>query len=76
LPFRPKPTEGKSIVFWSDATLLSQQDWWSDPAWDGGPGYGELIEAVRPALRAALLLGWRVHSIDLGIGRSSGQSTE
>jgi hypothetical protein len=76
LPFRPKPTEGKFIVFWLDATLLSQQDWWTEPAWDGGPGYGELVEAVRPALRAALLLGWRVHSIDLGIGRSSGQSTD
>lgn len=63
-------------MFWPDATLLSEQDWWDDPAWEGGPGYGELVEALRPVLRAVMLLGWLVHSIDLGIGRSEGQSTE
>jgi hypothetical protein len=55
-------------MFWPQASMLSRQDWWALPAWDDGPPYGELIEAVRPALRAALLLGGEVDSIDIGVG--------
>lgn len=63
-------------MFWPDVALLSRQSWWTEPAWDNGPGYGQLVEALRPALRAALLLGWQVDSIEVGTGRATDQSTE
>jgi hypothetical protein len=63
-------------VFWPDADVLSQQTWWKDPAWSGGPTLGALVEALRPALRAALLLGWQVDSIEVATGRATNQTTE
>jgi hypothetical protein len=61
-------------VFWPDAATLSRTAWWEQPAWVDGATYGQLVEAVRPALRAALLLGWNVHSIYVGLGAATGES--
>ncbi|GIH22706.1 hypothetical protein Aph01nite_10160 [Acrocarpospora phusangensis] len=55
-------------MFWPDDSELALQEWWGVPAWAGGPVYGALVTAVRPALRAALLLGYEVTSINLGFG--------
>jgi hypothetical protein len=63
-------------VFWPDEEILSQQGWWKESAWSGGPTLGVLIEALRPALRAALLLGWQVDSIEVGIGKATNETTE
>ena len=63
-------------MFWPDDEALSAQTWWTWPAWADGPTNGALIAALRPALRAALLLGYQVHSIDVGVGASTGQTTD
>lgn len=63
-------------MFWPDDTSLQAQAWWDEPAWEGGPGWGALVAAVRPAIRSALLLGYSVDAIGLGFGPGVSQDGE
>ena len=56
-------------MFWPDDASLQLQPWWDEPAWEDGPGWGALVGAARPAIRAALLLGYAVSAIGLGFGK-------
>ena len=56
-------------MFWPDDASLQLQPWYDDPAWEDGPSWGALVGAARPALRAALLLGYAVSAIGLGFGK-------
>ena len=61
-------------MLWPDDTTLASRPWWTWPAWSDGPTLGRVVVPVRPALRSALLLGYRVDAIALGIGRATGQT--
>jgi hypothetical protein len=63
-------------VFWPDETSLQLQPWWDEPAWEDGPGWGALVAAARPAIRAATLLGYAVDAIGLGFGKGVAQDGE
>lgn len=55
-------------MFWPDEKVFAKQTWWSWPAHAAGPTYGGVVEALRPAIRAALLLGYQVEAIDIALG--------
>ena len=56
-------------MFWPEDASLQLQPWWDEPAWEDGPSWGALVAAARPAIRAALLLGYAVDAIGLGFGK-------
>jgi hypothetical protein len=58
-------------MLWPDDKALESQPWWGTPAWQDGPTFGALVSAARPAIRAALLLGYEVTSVSLGFGKGA-----
>lgn len=55
-------------MYWPDDATLDGQPWSAQAAWPQGPTLRHLIVALRPAMRAAFLLGHRVEAIEIGFG--------
>jgi hypothetical protein len=54
-------------MFWPSIDVARRVSWSRDEVWANGPSYGDLLIALRPALRALFLQGYRTNGIAIGI---------